>query len=117
MEQEPCFTGKVIYGDGGYGVSDFVCAPYHGANPTVYQLALNTLMSTKRLTVEWLFKDVKTQWSHVNWHIKMQARKTRAGLKFSTAMLLTNIHTCLYGSQTARYFNCPPPSLEEYLSG
>jgi hypothetical protein len=32
------------------------------------------------------------------------------------AQILTNCHTCFYGSQTSRYFNLRPPSVEVYLS-
>ena len=32
------------------------------------------------------------------------------------AQVLTNCHTCLYGSQASFYFDCRPPSLEQYVS-
>jgi len=35
---------------------------------------------------------------------------------YIAAALLTNIHTCLYGSQTGAYFNCVAPSVESYLA-
>lgn len=34
---------------------------------------------------------------------------------YKVAILLFNAHTCLYGSQTAEYFNMLPPNLEEYF--
>jgi hypothetical protein len=34
---------------------------------------------------------------------------------YKSAVILTNCHTCLYGSQTAEYFNVMPPILEEYI--
>ena len=32
------------------------------------------------------------------------------------AMLLTQFHVCLYGSNTSKHFGMIPPTLEEYLS-
>ena len=34
---------------------------------------------------------------------------------FTVAALLTNAHTCLYGSVVANHFNCFPPTLGEYF--
>ena len=31
-------------------------------------------------------------------------------------LILSNCHTCLYGSQTSRYFDLDPPQLEFYLA-
>ena len=33
------------------------------------------------------------------------------------AVLLTNIHTCLNGSQVSEAYDCIPPSIESYLAG
>ena len=35
---------------------------------------------------------------------------------YFTSTLLRNLHVCCYGSTTSSYFNCKPPSLEDYLS-
>lgn len=34
---------------------------------------------------------------------------------YKVGTLLTNCHTCLYGSQISDYFKCNPPRQEEYL--
>jgi hypothetical protein len=39
------------------------------------------------------------------------------GLFYMVAVLLTNAHTILHGSQTSQYFACPPPSLHNYFHG
>ena len=41
--------------------------------------------------------------------------RDRLPVRFVVSIALTNAHTCLYGSQTAKYFKCDPPTLEEYL--
>lgn len=38
------------------------------------------------------------------------------GLKYRVAVILTNAHVCLYGSQVSSYFEYEPPSLENYLN-
>jgi hypothetical protein len=36
------------------------------------------------------------------------------GSRFIVAIVLSNCHTCLYGSQASMYFNCESPDLEDY---
>ena len=45
------------------------------------------------------------------------AEKIRAKLRryYFIATLLRNAHTCLYGGITSTYFNCQPPTLEDYF--
>jgi hypothetical protein len=35
---------------------------------------------------------------------------------YIVAVFLANCHTCLYGDQHNEYFDCDPPSLDDYLS-
>ena len=35
---------------------------------------------------------------------------------YNVGALLTNCHTCLYGSVTSSFFDLEPPKLEEYLA-
>jgi hypothetical protein len=55
MREKEMFEGKVIYGDAGYPVTDVICAPFQGASLTPAQEAFNTMMSSCRQSVEWLF--------------------------------------------------------------
>ena len=47
--------------------------------------------------------------------IFLKFHKQPAGVFYLNAVLLTNYHSCLYGNQTARYFNLPTPDLVDYL--
>lgn len=49
----------VIYGDPGYSARDFIEVPSHGSNLNTAQKAFNTAMSHVRVTVEWVFKEIK----------------------------------------------------------
>ena len=72
-------------------------------------------MSAARTTVEWMFKEVKQYWSTVDFKRKMKTGELPAGQLYMAAMLLTNIRSCLYPNSISQYFDCPPPSLEDYL--
>ena len=43
-------------------------------------------------------------------------KSSSVGTWFRVGVLLANCHTCLYDGLNGSYFNCTPPSLEEYLS-
>ena len=77
---------------------------------------LTTRMSKARISVEWTFKEIKKYYTHVDVTRKMVVGKSPVGLWYYAAALLLNFRTCLYGSQTSRYFNCHPPSLESYMN-
>ena len=40
---------------------------------------------------------------------------SRIAVWYLVSVLLTNCQVCMYGSQASGYFQCAPPSLEEYL--
>ncbi|KAG0130767.1 hypothetical protein HOY82DRAFT_452617, partial [Tuber indicum] len=48
------------------------------------------------------------------------SKKHKVGLslvisRIFSAIPPTNIHTCYYGPEMSTYFECPPPSVFEYL--
>ncbi|DAZ95315.1 TPA: hypothetical protein N0F65_006568 [Lagenidium giganteum] len=67
LARNPAFNGKVLYGDGGYTCSGHVYKP-RDAEGDEYQATLNSIMSSRRLVVEWLFEDIKMQWPQRNWY-------------------------------------------------
>jgi len=46
--------------------------------------------------VEWMFKEVKTYWTRVDFSRKMQVLQIPVGLLYLAAMLLSNVHNCFY---------------------
>lgn len=76
---------------------------------------LNALMSSSRITVEWCFGELKTNSAYLDFARQIKVMKSPVGKTFLVAALLHNCRVCLYGSKTAVYFNCDPPSLSEYL--
>ena len=52
-----------IYGDSGYNERDFLVVSSQGSQLTGYQKAFNEAMANGRVSVEWVFKEVKRYWS------------------------------------------------------
>lgn len=80
----------------------------------------NYIMSKVRIAVEWAFKKVKGLWPYLkdldNCRI-MSRSSSNIAFVFRACVILTNLHTCLYGSQTGLYFECESPTLDEYMMG
>ena len=72
-------------------------------------------MSTCRVAVEWAFKDIKKYFTHVDMLRKLQLKKTPVGLRYYSAAILLNFRACIYGSESATFFSCQAPNLEEYV--
>lgn len=45
----------------------------------------------------------------------MRAGHSLVGALYLVAVLLVNIQICLNGNQVSEWFQCTPPSLDEYL--
>ena len=106
----------VIYGDPAYGVTQNIIAPFKGAQITPQEHAFNRSMSKVRVSVEWAFGKITQYFTYVDFKRNSKVLLQPVGKYFLVAALLTNCHTCLYGSLTTSFFKCNPPSLERYLS-
>lgn len=105
----------VLYGDQGYGIRELLLVPY--ANPvTEEQQNFNTAMSSLRVSVEWGFQKVISEFAFVDFKKNQKLLLQDVENFYKVAVLLTNCHSCLYRNQTSFYFNVIPPTLEEYLS-
>jgi nuclease HARBI1 len=105
-----------VYGDSGYNARPFVEVPLSGHQVNEDQSAYNKAMSSCRISVEWIFKEVKMYWTSVDYKRKMRLLECPVGALYISAHLLTNFRNCVYPNPISQYFNCRPPSLEEYLS-
>ncbi|KAK4881548.1 hypothetical protein RN001_004867 [Aquatica leii] len=99
LEQKAVFEENEKYfffGDQAYGLMELLITPFPGRpqDMPAHQRQFNQSMKILRVSVEWGFQKIVSLFAFV-------------------AALLTNCHTCLYGSQTADYFNTVPPTLEE----
>jgi hypothetical protein len=108
-----------LYGDPAYGLSYGILSAYKARprqplNPILK--AFNAIMSGHRISVEHAFGKTMMLWSFNGFKNDLKVGLSPVAAYFMVAVLFTNIHTCLHGSQTSKQFNCPPPSLETYLA-
>ena len=104
-----------IYGDPAYQIQVHLQAPFRNVNLTPLQQAFNTSMSSVRVSVEWLFGDIVNWFKFIDFKKQLQLYLSPIGKMYLVCAILTNSRTCLYGNLTSSYFNCEPPSLEEYF--
>lgn len=101
----------VIYGDHAYGIIELLLSPHHGRPEDLppLQQEFNRAMQVLRVAVEWGFKKNVTDFAFIDF------RTPKITIVICMyKVLLINCHTCLYGSQTAMYFDIIPLTLEEY---
>lgn len=72
-------------------------------------------MSSMRQAVEWGFGKIIGEFAFLDLKKNQKLLLQEISMMYTTGMILSNCHTCLYGSQTAQYYNIQPPTLEEYL--
>jgi DDE superfamily endonuclease len=107
-------TQYCIYGDSGHNRRAWMEIYFTGTVLTAEQQARNVAMPSCRVTVEWLFKDIKLHWSTVDFKRKMLAGQSPVGAMYLAAMLVRNFRNYCYPGTTSRCFNCRSPSLESY---
>ena len=105
----------VVYGDPAYGISTNILTPFRGAQITVAEKEFNKSMSQVRVSVEWTFGKILQYFTYVDLKRNNKIFLQPVGKYYAVAALLTNCHTCIYGSLTTTFFNVAPPSLESYL--
>eukprot|EP00854_Cymbomonas_tetramitiformis_P004261 gene4261-5245_t len=121
LEQlEEYFSDKdvvfLIYGDPAYPVSEYLITGYKGINLTADQKLLNKFMSSCREAVEWAFGKVLQYQAYLDFKKNLKILLSPVSTHYKVGVLVTNMHTCLYGCTSSRYFDCDPPTLEEYCA-
>jgi hypothetical protein len=103
-----------IYGDVAYTLRPYLQVGFEGLTLSPEDVAFNSSMSKVRVTVEWAFRDVKQYFTHLDVPRKLCLQVTPAGLSYVCSVMLWNFRVCIYGSQTAQYFQCDPVDISEY---
>lgn len=112
------FNGRqmVIYGDPAYPLLPYLYAPFRGAVLTLDEQEFNQRMASVRAAVEWGFCKVLNMFAFVDYRKNLKIHLQPIGLYYLVAAILTNVHTCLNGSQISEFFTCDPPPLSEYIN-
>ena len=105
-----------LYGDPAYPLRPYVHCHFRGANLTNEQQLFNSIMSSVCECVEWEFGKILQIFAFLDFRKNLKVLLSPIAKFYLVAGLLSNCHTCLYGSQTSRYFDLDPPQLEFYLT-
>ncbi|XP_060517748.1 uncharacterized protein LOC132696755 [Cylas formicarius] len=105
-----------LYGEH-YALMTLVVTPYEGKplSLTSRQRIFNQSMKYLRAGVEWGFQEVIAIFPFVDFRKNRKLSMQDLNSLYKVATLLTNCHTCLYGSRTSTYFRTTPPTLNEYF--
>jgi len=103
------------YGDPAYPQSQWLQGPFRHRMLNHVEAAFNASMSSARIPNEWGFGKVRTNWAYLDYHKGMRPYMNDIARYWPVAQILTNCHTCCYGSQTSAYFQVEPPSLHVYV--
>ena len=91
-------------------------APFRGAVLTAEERQFNSARSKVRVSVEWGFGKIMQNFAFVDFNKNLKILHQPVAKYYLVAGILTNCHTCLYGSVVSRFFELSPPQLEVYLS-
>ncbi|KAK6180681.1 hypothetical protein SNE40_008686 [Patella caerulea] len=104
-----------LYGDPAYPVRDNLLCPFKGANLTAAENNFNSQMSSVRECVEWEFGKIINLFAFLDFKKNLKVMLQPVAKYYLVGALISNRHTCLYGSQTSSFFQLQPPTIEEYL--
>ena len=95
-----------LYGDPAYPQSGVLFGGFRNPRAGSIEANWNTEMSRVRESVEWMFKEITTQWSFLDFKQSMRIFKSPIAKFYVIGAFLTNLRCCCYGSQTILYFRC-----------
>ena len=75
----------------------------------------NSAMSSVRVSVEWIFKDIINYFKFLDFKKNLKVQLSAVGKMYIACTLLHNARCCLHGSTTSKYFEVQPPTLQEYF--
>ena len=113
---KPDGTVYSLYGDPAYPLRPHLIGPFKGAALSEDEKAFNKRMSAVRISVEWIFGKIISLFAFLDYKKNNKLYLQPVGKYYLIGALLTNVHTCLYGSETSTFFNIDPPELEDYLN-
>jgi nuclease HARBI1 len=107
-----------VYGDSAYIVlsESHIRARHHNVNNTEREILENKVMSSCRQSIEWNYNDLKQSWKFLNTKHCLKLMRMNISSYIITAMIIRNAHVTLNGNITSSYFNCRPPTLEDWTS-
>ncbi|RPA97587.1 hypothetical protein L873DRAFT_1918868 [Choiromyces venosus 120613-1] len=102
-----------LYGDRAFYLEDGVIGAYrqhNGIELTLEESIFNAYMAKQRMAIEWGFGKVIQLFQLTNLKQNMKYGLSPISCYYLVSILLTNCHTCYYGSKTGTTFFCTAPS-------
>ena len=100
----------VLYRDPACPVRRHLLASFRGAQLSLALQKFNRDMSSVRASVGWGYGKIVQYFTFMDFSKNVKVLLQPVGKLYCVAALLTNCHTCLYGSQTGRYFGVVHPN-------
>ena len=69
------------------------------------------------MSLEWVFKEIVTYFKFIDFKKDLRIGLSPVGKTYAVCALLQIALTCLYDSNTAKYFGIEPPTFEFYFNG
>lgn len=109
-------NGYYVFGDSAYPTNDVMISMYRGQNLPDWAAAFNRLMAKVRVSVEWGYNQVRTNFAYVDWRKQLKIELMSVEAIWHLGVFLSNCLTCHNGgNQISDFFYRTPPTLEEYL--
>ena len=90
---------------------------FRNPRPTPLMEPFNALMSSVRISVEWLFGDVTNYFKFLDCKKNFKIGMSSIDRMCIVCALVHNAHTCLYGNKTSSFFELEPPPQEYFAQG
>ena len=103
-------------GDPAYPLRVFLQRPFRNPHLTPLMEAYNSSMSSVRVSVEWLFGDIIEYFKFVDFKKNLKIGMSSIGKMYIVCALLQNALSCLYGNNTATFFDLEPPTRQDYFA-
>ena len=103
-----------LYKDKAFYLEDEIIGAYRQENRIEFtegESVFNTYMAKQRMAVEWGFGKMMQLFQFTNLKSNMKYGLSPISCYYLVSVLLTNCHTCYYGSKTSTMFFCDPPSI------
>jgi hypothetical protein len=109
-------NGFFVLGDSAYPNNDVMLSIYRGRNLPLAAQAFNMVMCPIRTCVEWGYAKIVRYWAFIDLKKQMKVRGAQVEAYWRVSAFLTNAILCARGSnQISKYFDPPPPTLEQFL--
>jgi nuclease HARBI1 len=104
-----------MFGDPAYPQSQYLLGGVAGAAARSPEAKWKKAMARARICVEWTFGEVGKVFRALSLKQGMQVYRVLVAKYYFAAVFLLNCRNCMYGGQTAEYFECDPLDLNDYI--